>query len=481
MVSQARITQAESVCDCDVFSCARTIKRNFPTSSLYWQCDCYYDTPTDLPNEKLFMNLLQDLIKRGAGEQSAVLVINLDQFHSVNDNLGYEIGNQLLIAVSQRLREYLPSNYTIARLHTNEFAILLENIHQLDIALAIADFIRQKLALPFVIDQQTIFITASVGATWGQFGYTLPYEFLHDARTAMHRAKALGHDRCETFDISARQEAAERLKLEAELRMALNNQELEVYYQPIVSLDTNAIVGFEALLRWQHPLRGMIPPLELIALAEESKLIHAIGAFILRQSFEHLHEWHQQFPLHRHLTISVNLSPHQFAQTNLLEQIQQILQETQVDPTCINLEITESSIMQDPEAANAILHGLKKLGMQIYMDDFGTGYSSLSQLYNFPLDALKIDRSFISRIDSEAKLRDIVRVITQLAGNLRMNVIAEGVENTNQMRLLKDMGCHYAQGYLFSKPLDRLCTEALLRQTAEFSNGRVAELSQSIR
>jgi diguanylate cyclase (GGDEF)-like protein len=477
MVNQKSVTQAASVCD--DYICARTIKRNFPMSSLYGQCDCYGDTLTNLPNEKLFMNLLQDLLKGGAGEQSAVLVINLDQFHSVNDNLGYEIGNRLLISVSQRLQEHLPTHYPIAHLHTNEFAVLLENVHQLDIALAIADFIRQKLALPFVLDQQNIFITASVGVTWGKFGYTLPHEFLHDARTAMHRAKALG-DRCEIFDISARLEAAERLKLEAELRLALNNQELEVYYQPIASLDTNAIIGFEALLRWQHPLRGMIPPLEMISLAEESKLIHAIGAFILRQSFEHLHQWHQQFPLHRHLTISVNLSPYQFAQADLLKQIQQILQETQVDPTCINLEITESSIMQDPEAANVILRGLKKLGMQIYMDDFGTGYSSLSQLYNFPLDALKIDRSFISRIDSEVKLRDIVHIITQLARNLGMNVIAEGVENTDQLLLLKDMGCHYAQGYLFSKPLDRPCAEALLRQSSEFSYEQVEELSQSI-
>jgi diguanylate cyclase (GGDEF)-like protein len=455
---------SESIFACSI--CARTIKRDFPMSnlSLHGQCDCYYDTLTNLPNERLLTDLIQDLINQGAGEHLAVLVINLDQFHCVNDNLGYEIGNRLLAAAAQRLREYLPTTYAIAHLHTNEFAILLENIQLLDVAFIMADFLRQKLVLPFTIDQQTIFITASIGITWGKFGYTLPHEFLHDACTAMHRAKALGQDRCEIFDISARLEAAERLRLEAELRLALINQELEVYYQPIVSLRTSAIIGFEALLRWRHPLRGMISPLEFIPLAEETKLIHAIGAWVLRQAFEQLHEWHQQFPMLSDLSVSVNLSVHQFAQANLLEQIQKILQETQVNPTCIKLEITESSIMQNPSAASSVLHCLKDLGIQIYMDDFGTGYSSLSQLYNFPLDALKIDRSFINRIDAEAKPLEIVQIITRLAGNLGMSVVAEGVENMDQLFLLKDMGCDYAQGYLISEPVDRQSAEALLLQ-----------------
>jgi diguanylate cyclase (GGDEF)-like protein len=427
----------------------------------------YYDRLTGLPNRTLFMSWLRQAIARSqqSSKQSfAVLIVALDRFQVVSDSLGRMVGEQLLVAIAQQLRAYVESLGVLTRLQENSFAILLDPVETLDDIFAIATEIQQRLRQPFTIHQQEIFLTASLGMTWSQQRYEYPEDVLHDAATALHRAQAKGGNCYEMFDVQVRHEAISRFQLETDLRMALERQEFQLHYQPVMSLNTDRVVGFEALLRWFHPKEGLVSPAKFVPIAEEAGLIHPIGLWVLRQACEQLHQWQQEFPLDPPLTMNVNLSAQQLSQPHLIDEVAAILRETAIMPNTLKLEITETSIMSSPETAIATLKQLQNCGIQLCVDDFGTGYSSLSYLHRFPLDTLKIDRSFVSRIDAEVEQLEIVQAIVKLAWNLGMNVVVEGVETLKQYAQLKALRCDYAQGYFFSKPVSAEAAISFLQQ-----------------
>lgn len=419
--------------------------------------DALYDALTNLPNRALFTDRLThaaECKKRDKDYLFAVLFLDFDRFKVVNDSLGHMIGNQLLVAIAHRLTTCLRPGDTIARLGGDEFVILLENMKDASDATLIADRIQKELIEPFDLSGHEVFSTASIGIALSTTEYNQPEDLLRDADIAMYRAKALGKARYEIFNSNMHLRAMSLLHLETDLRHAIEREEFRIHYQPIVSLRSGRIAGFEALARWYHPQRGLISPAEFIPVAEETGLIIPIGFWVLREACRQMRSWQIQFPRNLSLIISVNLSGRQFSQPNLVEQINQILLETQLDPHCLKLEITESVVMGNAESAIALLAQLKKLGIHLSIDDFGTGYSSLSYLHRFPIDTLKIDRSFINRIDTDGEQLEIVRTIVTLAWNLGLDVIAEGVETAKQLAQLKSLQCEYGQGYFFSRPLD---------------------------
>lgn len=427
--------------------------------------DALHDTLTDLPNRALFMDRLGRAIERSKRNEHylfAVLFLDLDRFKIVNDSLGHVIGNQLLIAIARRLQTCIRAEDTVARLGGDEFVILLEEIEATSDATRVAERIQKELTQPLDLSGYEMFVTTSIGIALSSTGYEQPEDILRDADAAMYRAKALGKSRYEMFDISMHAHAVALLQLETDLRHAIERQEFELHYQPIVSLKTNRLSGFEALVRWRHPQRGIVSPAEFIPVAEETGLVSPIGWWVLQEACRQMHCWQQRFSLNPPLTISVNLSGKQLTQPDVVERVEQILQATGLNPTTLKLEITESSIMENAESTIAMLQQFKALGIQFSIDDFGTGYSSLSYLYRFPVDTLKIDRSFVNKMDVELEKLELVRTIATLAWNLGMDVVAEGVENQNQLSHLKALGCEYAQGYFFSKPVDQAKTEQLI-------------------
>jgi diguanylate cyclase (GGDEF)-like protein/PAS domain S-box-containing protein len=427
--------------------------------------NAFYDALTSLPNRALFINRLGheiELAKQREDYLFAVLVLDLDRFKLVNDSLGHIAGDQLLIAIARRLELCLRCGDTVARFGGDEFTILLRNIKDISDATHVADRIHAELALPFNVNGYEVFSTASVGIALSATGYDQPEDLLRDADTAMYHAKALGKARYEVFDTAMHANTKALLQLETDLRRAVERQELRIYYQPIVSLQSNRISGFEALVRWQHPQRGLVFPEEFIAVAEETGLIIPIGRWVLHEACRQMHKWHARFSKTLPLKISVNLSSKQFAQPDLVEQIEETLKETGLDAQSLKLEITETVIMENAESTTAMLLQLKALGVQLQIDDFGTGYSSLSYLHRFPVDSLKIDRSFVSRIGFDTENSEIVQTIVMLAHNLSMDVVAEGVETADQLAQLRALKCKYGQGYFFSKPLDTKAVEALI-------------------
>ncbi|BAY37908.1 diguanylate cyclase/phosphodiesterase with PAS/PAC sensor(s) [Nostoc sp. NIES-2111] len=416
----------------------------------------FYDNLTGLPNRVLFMERLTQAItkiKEDPDELFAVLFLDLDRFKVVNDSLGHLVGDQLLVSFAQRLQSCLQPEDTFARLGGDEFTILLSRINSIDDATCIAEKIHQVLKLPFNLSGYEVFTSASIGIALGTNQYVQAADVLRDADAALYGAKEQGKAWHIVFDPAMYDRAVALLQLETDLRWAIARQELQVAYQPIVSVATGKITGFEALVRWQHPEKGLISPAEFIPIAEETGLIIQIGQFVLRESCQQLKRWHREFPQFQHLSMNVNLSGRQFSQPYLVEEIQQLLQEFELEPSSIKLEITESAIMSSPEQAAIILQQLKTLGINLCIDDFGTGYSSLAYLHCFPIDVLKIDRSFTNRIDSDGEQLAIVRAIVTLASNLGMSVVAEGVETINQLVQLRLLKCDQAQGYLFSKAL----------------------------
>ncbi len=425
----------------------------------------FYDALTGLPNRVLFMDKLRqavERVKRSPEDLFAVLFLDLDRFKVVNDSLGHLVGDQLLVALAQRLQSCLQPDDVVARLGGDEFTILLSHLKSIDDATLVAENIHQSLKLPFNLHGYEVFTTASIGIALSTNEYNQPADWLRDADTALYRAKEQGKAWHIVFDSTMYDRAVKLLQLETDLRWAIERQELQIFYQPIVSVATGDITGFEALVRWLHPERGLISPNEFIPVAEETGLIVPIGQWVLRESCQQLRQWQLQFPAMKSLTINVNLSGKQFSQPHLVEQIDQILQETGLNPSSLKLEITESAIITSPEKAATILEKLKAFGMQLCIDDFGTGYSSLAYLHHFPIDVLKIDRSFVNQIDKDGEQLAIIRAIVTLAHNLGMSVVAEGVETMNQLVELKLLQCDQAQGYLFSRPLDREQTSALL-------------------
>jgi diguanylate cyclase (GGDEF)-like protein/PAS domain S-box-containing protein len=427
--------------------------------------DAFHDSLTNLPNRALFVDRLERAIKhvkRHPEHLFAVLFLDVDRFKVVNDSLGHLVGDELLVEIGERLLECLRPGDTVARFGGDEFTILLDDINSPADAIRVANRIHESLSVAFKLDDNDVFTTASIGIALSSADYGKPEELLRDADTAMYRAKALGRSRHEVFDTHMHAKAVARLQMETDLRRAIERGEFQVYYQPIISLKTGNIYGFEALTRWYHPKQGMVYPSNFIPIAEETGLITQIGKWVLTEACHQMYQWRNRFPSHNLEIISVNLSARQFLQSDLVHQIKRILSETKLDPRVLKLEITESILMDDIESAMSMLNQLRDLNVKLSIDDFGTGYSSLSYLYRLPINSLKIDKSFIGHMNLGGEHLEIIKTILSLAHNLNMEAIAEGVETPEQYEALKALACEYAQGYFFSKPVSAEIATALL-------------------
>jgi diguanylate cyclase (GGDEF)-like protein/PAS domain S-box-containing protein len=433
----------------------------------------FYDSLTSLPNRARFIENLEDALYRSRtlpNHLVAVLFLDLDRFKNINDSLGHVVGDQLLQAVAGRLQYCVRTADTVSRFGGDEFAVLLDGIGSFLEAMEIAARILKEIGRPYRLSGYDVATSASVGITLSTIGYSNTEEFLRDADTAMYRAKEQGKGRFEIFDKYMHARAMTRLKLENDLRYALEREELAVYYQPIVNLKSGTLSGFEALIRWEHPERGIISPSEFIPVAEDTDLIIPIGQWVLREACRQVRKWQLAFPFESPLTVSVNLSGKQFKQPDLVESIKQILYQTEMPAECLRLEITETVIMENAEEATTMLRQLRSVGVQLSIDDFGTGYSSLSYLHRFPVNVLKIDRSFVSRMSVDQESLGIVETVIALASKLKMEVVAEGIETGEQSHVLRDLDCKYGQGYLYSKPLDRHDIEGLVAAAYEAEN-----------
>jgi diguanylate cyclase (GGDEF)-like protein/PAS domain S-box-containing protein len=435
------------------------------------------DALTGLPNRLLFMDRLERALKRSKKKKNylfALLFLDLDRFKIVNDSLGHLIGDQLLVGIGRRLERCLrmtdsvsrfEDKHLLARLGGDEFTILLEDIRGVSDATLVAERLIKEVIRPFDLSGHEIFVSTSIGISISTTGYENAADILRDADTAMYRAKTQGKARYEIFDPTMRDHAVARMQLETDLRRAVENREFRTFYQAIVSLTDWKIFGFEALVRWQHPTRGLVSPAEFIPLAEETGMILWLGRWVLQEACSQMALWKAQFQSSAPEIISVNLSARQFAQPDLVSQLAQVLKDTGLEARQLKLEMTESLVMQNVETASEMLKEMKALGVMLGIDDFGTGYSSLSYLSRFPIDTLKVDSSFVSRIGEDKENLEIVRTIITLAHNLRMDVIAEGVETAEQLSQLRDLGCEYGQGYYFSRPV-----------SAEEANHLIADL-----
>ncbi|MDQ3133174.1 MAG: EAL domain-containing protein, partial [Acidobacteriota bacterium] len=431
--------------------------------------DAFHDVLTGLPNRALFtehLNLVVEQLTRRPASLFAVLFLDLDQFKLINDSLGHAAGDQLLVEISRRLKHCLRPGDTVARLGGDEFTILLHDMKDATDAYYVAERIHDGLTLPLDIDGHEVYTTVSIGIALSSTGFDRPADLLRAADTALYRAKALGRARHEVFDQDMHSRVKTLLQLETDLRRAVERRELRVHYQPIIALDTERVTGFEALVRWQHPERGLVYPASFIPAAEETGLIIPIGRWVLEEACRQARAWQERFRPSPPLSLSVNLSGKQFAQPDLLDTIECILSATGFDAGCLKLEITESVVMENAESTAAMLLRLRAIGVQLNIDDFGTGYSSLSYLQRFPISTLKVDRSFVSRMGGRDEDSKIVRAIIMLAHTLGMDVIAEGVETTAQLAELKSLNCGYAQGNLFSRALSVAEVEELLSLVA---------------
>jgi diguanylate cyclase (GGDEF)-like protein len=424
-----------------------------------------HDALTGLPNRALFMEHLQKALQRSHRNKDyifVILFIDLDRFKIINDNWGHAVGDKLLIAISQILQECCRDLDTVARLSGDEFTILLEDLNDFQDAIAIAERLLDKLTSPIHLDDRKVFSGVSIGIVLGSTDYQNGIELLRDADIAMYRAKALGKGRYAVFDREMYAQTVHLSQIETDLRLALEREEFVLYYQPIVSLKTSQLIGFEALIRWQHPQIGLILPGEFIAIAEDTGLIVPIGEWVLHKACQQLRTWQEKFPIASSLHISVNLSGRQIKQFDFVDKLQQILTNTGLNGENLRLELTETMLMDRGEKTIELLTQIKEQKVQISIDDFGTGYSSLSYLHRFPVDTLKIDRSFVSLINTRGENCEIVKTIITLAHSLGMKAIAEGVETSDRLTHLKNLDCDAAQGYFFSKPLDLQFAESAI-------------------
>ena len=418
--------------------------------------DAFHDALTGLPNRALFMDHVKMAIQRSRrnGERLfAALFLDLDRFKIINDSLGHMVGDQLLVGIAHRLEACLRPGDTVARLGGDEFTILLEDLAEEEDAIDVARRVQEAVSQPFNIGGHEVFTTVSIGIALSATGYERAEDLLRDADTAMYRAKMLGKKRHVVFDRGMHDRAMEMLQLETDLRRAISRKEFFLHYQPIVSLETGQVCSFEALVRWRHPERGLVMPSEFVPVAEETGLILPLGQWVLSEACRQMREWQKFFRVDESVTVSVNLSGRQFSQADLIEQISAALREAGLRPGCLKLEITESMVAENMDTAIQMLTQLRDLGVGLSIDDFGTGYSSLSYLHRFPIDTLKIDRSFVTQMTDNTENAEIVRTIVTLARSLDMNVVAEGVETREQLGRLRELKCAYAQGYLFSKPV----------------------------
>jgi len=447
----------------------RVIERQRAEERLIY--DAYHDSLTGLPNRGMFLDRLSRAVEQQQKDPAyhfAMLFIDLDRFKVVNDSLGHLAGDQLIVQVAHRLQASLhradtvpqaaliasADAGTLARLGGDEFTVLLDHLYEPGDAEQMAQRIQDMLRRPFFLEGQEVYTTASIGIATSSVPYASSTDVLRDADLAMYRAKSLGKARYEVYSETMHQSAMVRLKLETDLRRALQNNEFIVHYQPIISLKTQEIAGFEALVRWQKSATELVYPNDFISVTEDTGLILYLGMWVLKEACTTLCRWHAEFPRAMPLTVSVNLSARQFSQPDLVQQISQIIKETGVNPASLTLEITESVTMGDAEYAIRVLSQLRELGVRFSIDDFGTGYSSLSYLHRLPLDILKIDRSFIAALDQGSENLSIVRTIMRLAKDLGIHVVAEGTETIAQLDHLKALDCEFGQGYYFSRPVD---------------------------
>ncbi|HEX8723586.1 MAG TPA: EAL domain-containing protein [Pyrinomonadaceae bacterium] len=418
--------------------------------------DAFHDALTGLPNRALFMDHVKMAIQRSrrSGDRLfAALFLDLDRFKIINDSLGHMVGDQLLVGIAHRLEACLRPGDTVARLGGDEFTILLEDLTSTEDAIDVARRVQEAVTQPFNIGGHEVFTTASIGIALSNTGYERAEDLLRDADTAMYRAKMEGKKRHVVFDKEMHDRAMELLQIETDLRRALTRKEFFLNYQPIVSLETGKVASFEALVRWRHPERGLVMPGDFVPVAEETGLIVPLGLFVLNEACGQMRAWQKLGLADEHVTISVNLSSRQFSQADLIEQVSKALRDSGLRASNLKLEITESMVAENIDTAIGMLTQLRALGVGISIDDFGTGYSSLSYLHRFPIDTLKIDRSFVTQMTDNAENAEIVRTIVTLARSLDMEVVAEGVETREQLCQLGSLGCDYGQGYLFSRPV----------------------------
>jgi len=418
--------------------------------------DAYHDALTGLPNRLWFMEQLGQALAAASHDPEAsfaVLFLDLDRFKVINDSMGHLFGDQLLIDTANRLKASMRPGDKIARLGGDEFTVLMKGAREPAEVIKIVERIQREVSQPFVLNGYETFTTASIGIALSDLGYDRPEDLLRDADTAMYHAKASGKAQHIIFDKCMHIRALNRLQLESDLRRAIDREEFMVLYQPIISLSSGRLSGFEALVRWQHPERGIISPDEFISVAEETGLIVPLGKWVLTEACAQMKEWEASYPADLPLLMSVNLSSKQFMDVRLLEQIIQTVAITRIDPCKLKLEITESVVMENIEVASLMLKQLRAIGVGLSIDDFGTGYSSLSYLHRLPINTLKIDRSFVSRMNEQNENYEIVRTIILLAKNLGLSIIAEGVETIEQVARLAELNCDHGQGFFFSRPM----------------------------
>jgi diguanylate cyclase (GGDEF)-like protein len=428
-----------------------------------------HDDLTRLPNRALFMDRLGHTLLRARRRRTpfAVLLLDLDRFKNVNDSLGHPLGDRLLAAAALRLVDCVRPGDTVSRLGGDEFAILLEGLDGLGEPVRVAERVQYDLSAPFDLEGHEVVIAASIGIVAGGPDYARPEEVLRDADIAMYRAKALGRARHQVFDPSMHAHAVAILRTEMELRRALERGEFRLYYQPIVSLAGGGIAAFEGLLRWQHPRRGLILPAEFLPLAEEMGLMIPVGRWAMREGCRQMAAWSA-----RNVRLSLNVCGKQLLQSDLVAQIGEIARATGAPLDHLDLELTEDVLMKDGDSVPLVLAGLKALALRVSIDDFGTGQSSLSLLHRLPIDTLKIDRSFVADLPRRRETQEIVRAIVSLGHNLRMDVVAEGVETAEQLEALRGLGCDFAQGYLFSPAVEPSAAEGLMRHAWHVAGGK---------
>ncbi len=428
--------------------------------------NAFHDALTGLPNRALFMDRLQHVIDTQIRRDDlllyAVLFLDMDRFKIVNDSLGHQIGDKLLVGMGRKLTECLRPGDTVARLGGDEFSILLENINKLEDVYDVSNRIHLALSTPFNIDDNEVYAAVSIGIALGPEHYQRAEQVLRDADIAMYQAKRRHDSSTEIFDTRMHASILDRIMLEADLHAALDHHELLLLYQPIMDLKTQRLNGFEALVRWNHPVRGLISPLDFIPVAEETGLITKIGEWIMQEACRELKRLQERYPSQPPLKMSINISGRQFAHENLADMVAEALRATAVPPECVALEVTESMLLENVEMAISTMNRIRAMGVHIHIDDFGTGYSSLSYLHRLPVNALKVDRSFVSKLSENGDNQEIVRSIISLARSLNLDVIAEGVELDHQLLQIKELDCHYGQGYLFSKPMESVAIEGWL-------------------
>lgn len=432
----------------------------------------YHDALTGLPNRNFFIDTLRDLLEASRNNDEvnfAVLFLDLNRFKTINDSLGHSMGDRLIKNVAKRLSALIRDEDMVARFSGDKFGVILTDLLNRDEATSFADRLAKRLSEPYTLDGRQVFSSAKIGIAYGNSKYPEAEDILRDADIAMYYSK----DNSESyviFDQKMHIRAVTRLQLETDLRFAIERNEFELYYQPIVDLKEASLSGFEALVRWNHPQRGLVPPNEFIPISESTGLIIPMTVQILHSACRQVVAWKQKLPIGTPLSVAVNLSGKHFAHPELVDQINTVISETGIDPSSLKLELTESAVMENAETAILMLKQIKETGVQISIDDFGTGYSSLSYLHRFPIDLLKVDRSFVSAMEENTENGEIVRTVIALASALNLKVVAEGIESVHQFHQLRVLGCQYGQGYLFSKPLPAQDIERLIADRKRWQN-----------